>query len=114
MTIDIRLLAMLSLLTAFAACDKKEAAAGSDPNASKPAAAAPAAAPAPAAPAAGGSSKCNDAAEHKAKIKKPGVDPSTLGSVEFDKQDCESGKWSAGKADCILAANDVAAIDKCQ
>jgi hypothetical protein len=63
---------------------------------------------------AAGGSKCQEAAAQKAKLKDPSVDPSTLGSVEFDKMDCESGKLSAGWADCILGAKDYESAKKCQ
>jgi hypothetical protein len=101
----LRRIAILTLIAASAAsCDKKEAGASTESTGSKAA---------PAAAAAGGS-KCKEAAEHKAKLKDPNVDPNTLGSVEFDKQDCEGGKWSAGKADCILAAKDYATAERCE
>jgi hypothetical protein len=112
-TVLYRFVAALALLV-LAACDKKAEADTSTPSTGSPApAAAPADKPAEA-PAAAKDSKCKQAAEHKAKLKDPSVDPSTLGSVSFDVMDCEGGKWSAGKADCILGAKDYAAAKACE
>ncbi len=91
-------------------CSKKEGGATAA-SASASAAAAPGAAPAAAV---GATGKCKQAAEAKAKLKDPSVDPSTLGSVEFDKQDCESGKFSAGWADCVLGAKDYDTAKACK
>jgi hypothetical protein len=116
--------AVIAICALAAGCDdKKDSAAGSSsatpaatpPGSSSATAAAPAAASASAAPAASGGpgSKCKDAAEHKARLKDPKQDPATLGSVGFDKLDCETGKWSSTKADCILAAKDYDTAKKC-
>src|SRR5258706_2872997 len=95
--------------TAFG-CDKKESG-GNAPSPSTAAMSTTAAAPA-VAPAAG--DKCEQAAIAKAKVKKPGEDPSKLASVEFDKQDCRNGKWSTTKADCYIAAKTKEDLEACK
>lgn len=105
-----RTLALVALLGALTAgCDDKKNA-GAAPSGT-----AAAAAPTAAAAAAGGKGqKCEQAAVQLAKLHHPEKDPKTMASVDFDKQDCASGKWSAGKADCILGAKDYATASKCQ
>jgi hypothetical protein len=106
-----RTITLVSLFGTLAlGCDKGGGAAGA--GSAAPASTGKAATTAAAAPA-GGDPKCKQAAEFKAKLKDPNVDPNTLGSVEFDKQDCLAGKWSATKADCILAAKDYDTAKKC-
>lgn len=63
---------------------------------------------------AAGNPKCEAAVMNKAKVKNPGVDPKTLGSVEFDKRDCAAGKWSDKMIDCITAAKTKDDLDKCK
>ena len=101
-----RTLALVTLLAAVTA--------GCDSGKTAPASGAPAA-PAPATPAgaAGSGAKCEQAAVQLAKLHHPEKDPKTLASVDFDKMDCQSGKWSATKADCILAAKDYPTAAKC-
>jgi hypothetical protein len=101
-------LALLALLGAMTAgCDDKKSEAPASGATAAAQGATTAAAPA------GGGKKCEQAAVHLAKLHHPDKDPKTLGSVEFDKMDCEGGKWSATKADCILAARDYDTASKC-